>query len=852
MRQRPSHRPFYSTTPLPSNTTISSTILQMSQSTAAQSPLAGCAISFSGYFGAWKQGTLMETAERLGATLAKKVGHGCTHLITTQREVRNVSAQVSRANRVPGCEKVSVYWLFTVELLKSPVAVDTYRIVVAPSAPTNTTINTNSADRNAANAPSQIAGRKRRRSPCTEGDDELVLSKKRQTMTRRTAATPIPTSTTSTAVSVPTPVAGTKRSLPSSMEGNDAGRQKRMRATPRSNSSPSETAFGNRPARSVKIPNTRHRAEAGSQFRSVSLSQPEDKDAPNELLISREKLYALRPMMKLKPMLEKAIKKEVSSLEYRTAQLQKYTQRNAIPAHHADRKEEGWTVYVDSQGVIWDALCIKSISGTQKNDFVRLQLLTHPHLTTFRVESFRGRIGNQHSWTSDVFTDDISHAKLRFREKFLHHTGTHFDSRQYQDARPDKYCYIGAGKTELYMHPVPNCSLSPDVRIALRKMLPAWTETHPTPELVPYDEALLPLGPLNKQTILDGYGVLLKLAAVLDSVETMGMYQRYLALDNLSSIYLSTIPTVFDYKGYTPTLCTDADFFKEAQRLVYMAQYALDRDAPVPPGFSIPPVHPLDQQFRGLGLDEMTLVDPASNESQLVKRYFNSSSGYWKHEVSNIFRISRRDEAARFNASTHAHALPSTRRLLWHGTATGNIGAILREGLRIAPSGHAANGAAMGLGVYFSDWAGVSSQYSSASMIRNIGGGGSDPQLPKTGFLFLADVELGRVTENGSPADVMLKGWLASLGNGADTGTRSDGGSESGIGIDGYVPLQTFATSDRVKASWRRWTSAAEVHHRLAKAKVPDTALGPGTQYAVFDEAQVQLRYLVEIQTALD
>lgn len=97
----------------------------------------------------------------------------------------------------------------------------------------------------------------------------------------------------------------------------------------------------------------------------------------------------------------------------------------------------------------------------------------------------------------------------------------------------------------------------------------------------------------------------------------------------------------------------------------------------------------LDQQFEGLDLKELSVLDHSSTEyKELQTLLLNTSSdghGY-RYRLQDIFRVERHREAERFEKAVdkikNRHTL-----LLWHGSRTANFGGILSQGLRIPQGG---------------------------------------------------------------------------------------------------------------------------------------------------------------------
>jgi poly [ADP-ribose] polymerase 2/3/4 len=125
-------------------------------------------------------------------------------------------------------------------------------------------------------------------------------------------------------------------------------------------------------------------------------------------------------------------------------------------------------------------------------------------------------------------------------------------------------------------------------------------------------------------------------------------------------------------------------------------------------------LHPLDRQFRGLGLEEMTTLDPNTVEFKELAAYLNATKSvhhsHHQYEVDSIFRIERKGEFERFEKSQFAK-IKSDRRLLWHGSRATNFGGILSQGLRIAPPEAPVSGYMFGKGIYLADMSSKSAGY---------------------------------------------------------------------------------------------------------------------------------------------
>ncbi len=147
-----------------------------------------------------------------------------------------------------------------------------------------------------------------------------------------------------------------------------------------------------------------------------------------------------------------------------------------------------------------------------------------------------------------------------------------------------------------------------------------------------------------------------------------------------------------------------------------------------------------DRKYRALGakLSVVPSRDPAYR--QVERRVLDTQSARhgFKLRVNKIFTAELPDERRRFE--TDGKSVGNLQGL-FHGTKNCNMAGILSRGLLIAPKNAQVSGYMFGKGIYFADQSSKSAQYSLvwASNKRNIG------------YLFLADVALGRVKTEQAP-----------------------------------------------------------------------------------------------------
>ncbi len=147
-----------------------------------------------------------------------------------------------------------------------------------------------------------------------------------------------------------------------------------------------------------------------------------------------------------------------------------------------------------------------------------------------------------------------------------------------------------------------------------------------------------------------------------------------------------------------------------------------------------------DRKYRALGanLSVVPLQDPAYKQVERRVLETQSARHGFKLRVNKIFTAELPEERRRFE--TDGKTIGNLQGL-FHGTRNCNMAGILSRGLLIAPKNAPVSGYMFGKGIYFADQSSKSAQYSLvwASNKRDIG------------YLFLADVALGKVKTEQAP-----------------------------------------------------------------------------------------------------
>ncbi|KAL9055456.1 MAG: hypothetical protein Q9162_003554 [Coniocarpon cinnabarinum] len=501
-------------------------------------------------------------------------------------------------------------------------------------------------------------------------------------------------------------------------------------------------------------------------------------------------------------------------------------------------------VYVDDDGVIFDASLNQSQVAMNANKFYRLQLLQVNK--QYSVHTRWGRVG-EFGQKKTMDFQDVESALKEYKKKFREKSGLKWDDRGSEPVK-GKYTFLeksyddddedndqGAVKKEedddVDSKDQPASKLPVQVQ---RLMELIFNENHfnSVLENIGYNAEKLPLGKLGKSTIQKGFEHLKELSSLIChpslAPDKYGTSQQD-ALEDFTNQYYSTIPHVFGRAR--PPMINNTDLLaKEVAMLDTLTDMEVanqimktssdrhkDADS----------VAQIDKRFEQLKLDECVPLNHKSDEYQALKNYLVNTAGHThsiRYRLQDIFKIEREGEAERFNKSKFADIKDKNRRLLWHGSRTTNFGGILSQGLRIAPPEAPVNGYAFGKGVYLADISTKSANYCVSSSSGN------------TGLLLLCEAELG------NPMYELLTG-----------DSRAQ---------EGAVKAGAIATYGIGRTTPQGWVDAGDVISKdLKGVMVPDPKLQPGDQsqqhpntylqyneYIVYDVAQIKMKYLIRFQ----
>lgn len=148
----------------------------------------------------------------------------------------------------------------------------------------------------------------------------------------------------------------------------------------------------------------------------------------------------------------------------------------------------------------------------------------------------------------------------------------------------------------------------------------------------------------------------------------------------------------------------------------------------------------VDRKYRALGA-HLNIVDENSPDYHRVEKKIlgtQSNRHFFKLKIRKIFRACLPEERGHF--VREGQSVGNVQEL-FHGTKSSNMVGILTRGLLIAPKNVPVSGYMFGKGIYFADQSTKSAQYSLMHAAKD----------RPSGYLFLADVALGRVKKERVP-----------------------------------------------------------------------------------------------------
>lgn len=490
-------------------------------------------------------------------------------------------------------------------------------------------------------------------------------------------------------------------------------------------------------------------------------------------------------------------------------------------------------VYIDDDGVIYDASLNQTNAGNNNNKFYRLQLLRNA-FGVYQTWTRWGRVGDR-GQSASLGGGSLADALEHFNKKFKDKSGLAWADRS-APPKPKKYTFVersyadDSDEEEETKVKSEDGAEAPESKLAkpvqeLMELIFNQQYFANVMSSLNYDVKKLPLGKLSKTTVTRGYQALKDLSALLrDPNLAASQYNTSFAdaTEHLSNSYFSLIPHIFGRRALP--VIRDEGMLKQEIELLESLSDMKDADSILKQEKQdIERLNVLDRQFRGLGMEEMTPLKHTTSEFVELKNYLMETRGSThnaNYQIDQIFRIERCGEKDRFDAS-HFAGPPRDRRLLWHGSCATNFGGILSQGLRIAPPEAPVSGYMFGKGIYLADMSSKSANYCRAGATNG------------HALLLLCEAELG---------DPMQHLTNASYNAGEDAAAKG-----------------MFSTWGQGTTGPSQWKDAECVNPNLKGIKIPDVSVKPGrtdvpnayllyNEYIAYNVSQVRLRYLFRVR----
>jgi poly [ADP-ribose] polymerase len=359
-------------------------------------------------------------------------------------------------------------------------------------------------------------------------------------------------------------------------------------------------------------------------------------------------------------------------------------------------------VYVDGDGVVFDASLNQTNIGDNNNKFYFLQLLESKNGKHFYTHTRWGRVGEAGK-SKTMGPQPFDEALEDFEKKFKEKSGFDWKNRYDEPSSGSKkYTFIEKSYESEDDDDIDDSEKEEGVE-KVKSKLPLATQRlmelifnanhfNSALEDIGYNKDKLPLGKLGQSTLKTGFKHLKELASLIKhpslAQNKYGKSQEDM-IEDFSNKYYSTIPHVFG-RSRAPMIDSNDLLREEVAMLDTLTDMEVANTIMNANSNSRDPgsISLLDKRFQDLKLKELTPLEHKSKENQELSKYLieSSSTGHGlKYRLEDIFRIERQGELVRFNGSKFAKIKDKNRLLLWHGSRTPNYSGILSQGLRIAP-----------------------------------------------------------------------------------------------------------------------------------------------------------------------
>lgn len=268
-------------------------------------------------------------------------------------------------------------------------------------------------------------------------------------------------------------------------------------------------------------------------------------------------------------------------------------------------------VFIEGNGMIWDATLNQTDSHKNNNKFYRVQIIVANDQSQFVTWTRWGRVG-EYGQSACLGDGSLESAKKSFEKKFKDKSGLKWEDRL-EAPKNGKYTFIERNYEEDDAKDEPIVKKDDDEE----DMKVESTLTKPMQNLMSfifntdhfqaamasmaYDAQKLPLGKLSDRTLKMGFSKLKELAGLITNPVHDSKWQH--SIESLSNQYFTIIPHAFG-RNRPPILSSDALIKKEIELLEALTD--MDVANEIMKESKLSKIHELDRQFQSLSMKEMT------------------------------------------------------------------------------------------------------------------------------------------------------------------------------------------------------------------------------------------------------
>ncbi|CAD8139697.1 unnamed protein product [Paramecium pentaurelia] len=545
-------------------------------------------------------------------------------------------------------------------------------------------------------------------------------------------------------------------------------------------------------------------------------------------------------------------------LEKKSIQIEAEIDNKQIVDKQAKIAKGDLRVYDDPDYGLWQCLLSKVDivnRNFHKNVFYKMQILFDKNRNNYILFTKWGQIGEDGQFQMTPF-EDLESTIKEYCKIFAAKTGGNNwklikSGEEEFDKKPDKYQLIKCQNNKNYkslLEPFdlsesslyPKCKLDPSIfqvieQFSQVKLYQQELQNHS------FDTGFVPIEKLDKNTILKAKEILLELKEIvlelnlyknqLD-VDLKRLQQFYSEINDKSARYYEIIPQTQMRQNLLPLLETQEIINTQLQLLELLLNVEQSIKILLGANFNLNTIHPITYCFNALNIKMLTL-NQQDLEFKMIQTYIYRTQNV---RIANIFAIERKGEAQKFEKFNQGPRI-----LLWHGSKISNFMSLLALGLKIAPSWAVNTGAMFGKGIYFADQFSKSYNYTQDYTINNRFGYNSyygnqcnTNQYQRYRYLLLCEVScMNQIDSYNDPhsnclqyqkPEYTLKA-VGSKGPDPMSQIKMPNGCVVPIGqiISNTIPLQLQQMNKNLSFYTQN------------------------TEYIVYDESRVKMRYLVQI-----